>query len=157
MSRRRRRSVQLRSWCGTAFDFEHRFSSFHKRSVRDSAYITSFLAKPRISTHTRVWLSSLDKRDVCCYRGCFRGPSAWLFSFFSVCLLRAYARVCDARYSQLRNVGVSQHNRRLPCPGSLLIWKALTTVQNQTPFSVVPSPPYGSSYAPANTHRPHDI
>ena len=41
MSRRRRRSVQLRSWCGTAFDFEHRFSSFHKRSVRDSAMYTA--------------------------------------------------------------------------------------------------------------------
>ena len=29
------------------------------------------------------------------------------------------------------------NNRWLPCPGSLLIWKVLNTVQNQTPFSVV--------------------
>ena len=43
MSRRRQ---QLRIIAQRmAFDFEHLFSSFDKRSVRESAYITSFLAK----------------------------------------------------------------------------------------------------------------
>ena len=92
------------------FDFEHLFS-FHKRSIRDWAYITSFLAKPlsRCSVvYPRIQESgSLRWTSVTCVvTDRFRVPSAWLFSFSSVCSLRAYAHVRSSLRSQLRNAGV---------------------------------------------------
>ena len=115
------------------FDFEHLFSSFHKRSVRDSAYITSFLAKP-LSRCSIVYPRSLA-----------------LFAGQSVCSLRVYAHVRSSLRRSLQSIYVTRecyhNNRRLPCPGSLLIWKALNTVQNQTPFSVV-----GRSFAAYGGH-----
>ena len=89
MSRRRRQRS------GTAFDL---FSSFQKRSVRDS---TSFLAKPlsrcglytrSISTYPRIWLSSLDKHNVCCYR-----PLSGPFGLALLILVRLFAASVRAR------------------------------------------------------------
>ena len=37
-----------------AFDFEHLFSSFHKRSVRDSAYITSLKLRQQTASLSKI-------------------------------------------------------------------------------------------------------
>ena len=117
--------------------------------------MTSFLAKllsrcsiytRSVSTYPRVRLSSLDKRDMV-LPPTFRS----LQPVFSVCSPRAC--ICGHKIRSATPTTVNYvmrecyhntqtcDNRRLSCPRSLLIWKGLNTVQNQMPFSVVPSLP----------------
>ena len=147
------------SWRGTAFDFEHLFSSFHKRSVRDSAYITSFLAKPLSRCSARI-----QESGSLCWTSAtrvvtdrFRIPS----DPFGLALLSLFAASVRARKVEsamlvtVNYITRECYHNRAPCPGSLLIWKALNTVQNQTPFSVVGRSfaAYGGSYAPDHTQK----
>ena len=80
---------------------------------------------------------------MCCYR-----PLSGPFGPALLILLRLFAAhvrsslQCSLQSITLRGSVITTLKIATtddPCPGSLLIWKALNTVQNQTPFSVVGS------------------